>query len=74
MSNPLDRVTVFFRAELNASTNSYSPSSGKPRAVVEDWIDRDLPIRTESSEPLLAIHRRTLLACASACLATRGLQ
>lgn len=74
MSNPLDRVPVFFRAEMNAPTNSYALSSSKPRAVVEDWIDRDLHIRIESFEPLLAIHRRTPLACARACLATRGLQ
>lgn len=52
MTTSLNRVPVFFRPEMNASTASYSPSSGKPRAVLEDWVDRDLPIEVKSFDPV----------------------
>lgn len=52
MPSTLTRVPVFFRPEMNAMTASYSPSSGKPRAVLEDWVDRDLSIEVRDFEPV----------------------
>jgi acetoin utilization deacetylase AcuC-like enzyme len=54
MPHTLTRIPVFFRPEMNANAESYSPSSGKPRAVVEDWVDLDLPIQVLSFDPATA--------------------
>ena len=37
-------VPVFFVPDMVAHTTSFSPSSGKPEAVVRDWIAAGLPI------------------------------
>ena len=35
------RIPVFYRPEMSVADNdSYSPSAGKPRLVVEDWLSR----------------------------------
>ena len=31
-------IPVFFVPDMVAHTNSYSPSAGKPEAVVRDWL------------------------------------
>lgn len=48
-------MKVFYRAEQNArNTKSYSPSAGKPRLAVEDWLSRGLidPDDVLSFEPV----------------------
>ena len=48
-------MKVFYRAEQNAqNAESYSPSAGKPRLVVEDWLSRNLiaPADVLSFEPV----------------------
>lgn len=49
--SPLARIPVFYRPDMVAPTDSYSPSSAKPRWVLEDWVDADLPIEVRSFEP-----------------------
>jgi acetoin utilization deacetylase AcuC-like enzyme len=51
MPKPLTRIPVFYRPEMSAHADSYSPSSGKPQAVLEDWVNHDLPIQVEGFEP-----------------------
>lgn len=47
-----DTIPVLYRPEMSAANNrSYSPSAGKPRAVVEDWLKHRLPIQTIPFEP-----------------------
>lgn len=45
-------LAVFYRPEMSVSTESFSPSSRKPQAVVEDWLARKLPIQVHSFEPV----------------------
>ncbi len=35
-------MKVFYRPEMSASTDSFSPSSSKPRLVVQDWLNDPL--------------------------------
>jgi acetoin utilization deacetylase AcuC-like enzyme len=37
-------VPVFYTPGMSAMTNSFSPSAEKPRRVVRDWQERNLPI------------------------------
>lgn len=52
---PALTIPVFYRPEQScASAESYSPSAGKPRLVVEDWLARpeiEQQIRIESFAP-----------------------
>ena len=57
MSTTLLPVPVFFRDEMVADARSYSPSAGKPAAVVADWRSRGLPIDVHTFEP---VDERTL--------------
>jgi acetoin utilization deacetylase AcuC-like enzyme len=52
MLNAMDRVPVFYRPEMVADAESFSPSAGKPRLVVEDWLERGLPIDVRTFEPV----------------------
>lgn len=45
-------IKVFYRPEMVAQSQSRSPSSAKPEAVVQDWIDEGLPIKVENFEPV----------------------
>lgn len=46
-------VPVFYRPEMSTPTKSYSPSSDKPRIVVEHWLSRGLikPEQVHSFDP-----------------------
>ena len=48
----MSRIPVFYRPETVASVASFSPSAGKPAAVVADWSGAGLPIEVQSFEPL----------------------
>ena len=37
-------IPVFYRDDMLANIDSYSPSAGKPRPVLKSWLDGDLPI------------------------------
>ena len=41
-------VPVFYREEMLAHSDSFSPSAGKPRHVVAAWTSASMPIRIES--------------------------
>ena len=41
-------VPVFYREEMLAHSDSFSPSAGKPRHVVTAWTSASMPIRIES--------------------------
>jgi acetoin utilization deacetylase AcuC-like enzyme len=41
-------IPVFYREEILAHSDSFSPSAGKPRQVVAAWSAASLPIRIES--------------------------
>lgn len=45
-------MKVFFAPEMVASPSSYSPSAGKPAAVVADWRARGLSIEIRRPEPV----------------------
>lgn len=45
-------IPVFFRAEMVADSESFSPSAAKPAAVVEDWRGLGLVIALRSFDPL----------------------
>lgn len=45
-------IPVFYRPEMVADTESFSPSAGKPAAVVADWKAHDLPIAVTSFTPV----------------------
>jgi acetoin utilization deacetylase AcuC-like enzyme len=51
MPNAMDKVPVYYRPEMVADVESFSPSAGKPRLVVEDWLERGLPIEVRTFEP-----------------------
>lgn len=38
------RLPVFYRDEMTARAQSYSPSAEKPRQVLRDWLRRELPL------------------------------
>ncbi len=57
-------MKVFFAPEMVASTSSFSPSAGKPAAVVADWRRRGLPI--ELCHPAPATFAELATAHASA--------
>lgn len=50
--NKLHSLPVFFRHEMAVDQTSYSPSAGKPRKAVGDWIAAGLPIEIRSFEPV----------------------
>lgn len=52
MPNAMDKVPVYYRPEMVADVESFSPSAGKPRLVVEDWFERGLPIEVRTFEPV----------------------
>lgn len=52
MQRDLHSIPVFFRADMAAATNSYSPSSAKPPLVVDDWQARGLPISVRTFDPV----------------------
>jgi acetoin utilization deacetylase AcuC-like enzyme len=37
-------IPVFYSHQMVADTQSYSPSAGKPKAVVADWMFNELPV------------------------------
>lgn len=46
------RIPVLYCPELTVARNeSFSPSAGKPRAVVEDWLRHELPIELFTFPP-----------------------
>ena len=55
-------IPVFYKTEMNAQVRSTSPSAGKPRLVVEDWIKKKLAIDIKgfiaaTIEDLKTVHR-----------------
>jgi acetoin utilization deacetylase AcuC-like enzyme len=50
--SPLAAIPVFYDARMVADAQSYSPSAGKPREVVESWKALRLPLAFESFSPL----------------------
>jgi acetoin utilization deacetylase AcuC-like enzyme len=48
------RVPVFFRDEMVAHVDSFSPSAGKPRLVLTDWQAHGLPVEVRAFEPATA--------------------
>lgn len=46
-------IPIFYRPEMSAPTDSYSPSSGKPQAMVEHWLASGMvkPEQIASFEP-----------------------
>lgn len=44
-------IPVFYREEMLAHSDSFSPSAGKPRHVVEAWSAASLPICNEAYPP-----------------------
>lgn len=52
MPTSLKTIPVFFRAEMVAEGDSFSPSAGKPPLVVADWQAHALPIDTRTFEPV----------------------
>jgi len=58
---PLDpTIPVFYCDEMVADTPSFSPSAGKPRAAVRDWLQHQLPI--EVRRPVAASRAQLELA------------
>lgn len=59
MGAPLDRVPVFYSERLLADAQSFSPSAGKPRDVVQAWQRAGLPVQfldvTASSDAEIAL-------------------
>lgn len=51
-STPASVIPVFFRAEMAADSESFSPSAAKPAAVVEDWRRHGLDVELRSFEPV----------------------
>jgi acetoin utilization deacetylase AcuC-like enzyme len=49
---PLEQIPVFYRDEMVAAVESFSPSAGKPRAVVESWRQLSIPIVIISPTPV----------------------
>lgn len=49
-------IPVFYTPMMSATTKSFSPSAGKPKLVVEDWLKRGLDITVLSFEPLTRDH------------------
>jgi acetoin utilization deacetylase AcuC-like enzyme len=48
-----NRIKVFYRDEQNCENNdSFSPSAGKPKKVVETWLTQKLHIQIETFKPL----------------------
>ena len=45
-------MKVFYRPEQNSSPASYSPSAAKPKAVVEQWLQRWPDLEVESFDPI----------------------
>ncbi len=46
------KIPVFYRPEMCANSQSFSPSSAKPELVVQAWQDTGLPIEIKSFDPL----------------------
>jgi acetoin utilization deacetylase AcuC-like enzyme len=49
---PTFNIPVYYRAEMVATTESFSPSAGKPAAVMADWRRHGFPIEELSFEPV----------------------
>lgn len=45
-------IPVFYDERMCAPSGGYSPSSEKPRLVVQDWLKSNYPIRVQSFEPV----------------------
>jgi len=45
-------ISVVYRPEISVATNSFSPSSDKPRHVDAHWLEHGLPIKLVQAEPL----------------------
>jgi hypothetical protein len=45
------RIPVFFRDEMIARVESFSPSAGKPRLALDDWQQQGFLIEVTSFEP-----------------------
>jgi acetoin utilization deacetylase AcuC-like enzyme len=48
----LAAIPVFYREEMVASFESFSPSAGKPREVVSSWTKLDIPLDIRKPEPV----------------------
>ena len=68
----MNRIPVFYSDELLANSDSWSPSAGKPKPVVESWLNEALPIEIRlvvpaTVEELSFAHDpafvRSILAC-----------
>jgi acetoin utilization deacetylase AcuC-like enzyme len=46
------KLPVFYRPEMVARSESYSPSAEKPRRVVDDWLALGLPVELFAPEPV----------------------
>lgn len=52
----MKRIPVYYTPEMAVSTPSISPSSAKPRAVVDDWLAAGLPIKVIKPTPWLPVN------------------
>lgn len=73
----LEAVPVFFRPEMVAEADSFSPSAAKPRQVVADWREHDLPIDVRTFDPvdegtISLAHDASYVRAVLACTAVNG--
>ena len=52
MTTTMTSIPVFYRPEMAADSDSYSPSAGKPPLVVADWHAQALPIDVRDFDPV----------------------
>lgn len=70
-------IPVFYGANVLADSDSFSPSAGKPKLVVEAWRAAQLPIALRpvvpvTADELAAAHDRTFVEDVLACRADNG--
>jgi len=73
----MKNIPVFYRPELVANAQSFSPSAGKPALAVESWKKLGIPIEIRTPEPateddLCLAHDRTYVQRVLACRIDNG--
>lgn len=49
---PLSAIPVYYTPAMVAAVESYSPSAGKPAAVVASWVDAGFPLSIRAPQPV----------------------
>lgn len=70
-------MKVFYSPEMSADSGSFSPSSGKPKLIVEDWLRRGLgitivPPTPVSAKELMRVHDRKYVEGVLDCSVNNG--